>query len=113
MAISFILILKTIILFDKPVSSRNNSSKLTFSKNDNSKPAFRRNNGGNKIKFGNDNIKYAKKLEKSKSLKMFKSWNLAKSKKKLSKNKNLLNFDIMEAKPKFLTLNAKIAFNCL
>ena len=47
------------------------------------------------------------------SQKTSKSQNLAKSRKKLSKSENSTNFDVMEAKPKFLTLNAKIIFNCL
>ena len=44
---------------------------------------------------------------------MSKSWNLAKSGKKLSKNGNSTNFDVTRDGPKFLTPNAKIAFNCL
>ena len=48
-----------------------------------------------------------------KSKKTSKSWNLAKPGKKLSKSGNLTNFDIMEARPKFLTSNTKTAFYCL
>ena len=44
---------------------------------------------------------------------MSKSQNLAKSGKKLIKSGNSTNFNIMEDGPKFLTLDAKIAFNCL
>ena len=48
-----------------------------------------------------------------KSGKLSKPWKLAKLEKKLSKNGNLLNFDIIEAGSKFLTPNAKTVFNCL
>ena len=64
-------------------------------------------------------MEYAKKLRKlsklrkSKSKKISKSQNLAKSKKILSKSGNLTNFDATRAGPKFLTLNTRIAFNCL
>ena len=44
---------------------------------------------------------------------MFKSQNLAKSRKKLLKSRNLTNFSIIKARPKFLNPNAKMAFNCL
>ena len=53
------------------------------------------------------------KSGKSKSEKMSKSRNLAKSGKKLSKSWNSTNFDATEDGPKFLTPNAKTAFNCL
>ena len=53
------------------------------------------------------------KLEKSKSEKMSKFWNLPKSGKNLSKNKNLTNSDATEDRPKFLTLDARTAFNHL
>ena len=53
------------------------------------------------------------RLRKSKSEKTSKSQNLAKSGKKLSKSGNLTNFNTMEDKPKFLTPNARTAFNCL
>ena len=59
--------------------------------------------GDNKVnRFGiGGGIKYAKKLEK-----MFKSRNLAKSRKMLSKSGNSTNFNTTETRPKFLTLNA-------
>ena len=44
---------------------------------------------------------------------MSKSWNSAKSRKKLSKNKNLPNFGTTEARPRFLTSNTKNIFNYL
>ena len=53
------------------------------------------------------------KLGKSKSEKISKSWNSAKSGKKLSKNGTSTNFDATEDRLKFLTPNARIAFNCL
>ena len=53
------------------------------------------------------------KLEKSKSEKMSKSQNLARSRKKLSKSVNSTNFNATEDGPKFLTLDARIAFNRL
>ena len=53
------------------------------------------------------------KSKKSKSKKTSKSQNLAKSGKKLSKSGNSTNFDAMEDGPKFLTPNAKTAFNRL
>ena len=45
--------------------------------------------------------------------KMFKSQNLAKLRKKLSKSENLTNFDVIKTKPKFLTSNTKTIFNYL
>ena len=53
------------------------------------------------------------KLRKSKSKKSFKSQNLAKRKKKLSKSGNLPNFDAKEIELSFLTFNTKITFNHL
>ena len=53
------------------------------------------------------------KLGKSKSEKMFKSWNLAKSGKKLSKSGNSTNFNATEDGPKFITPDARTAFNRL
>ena len=64
-------------------------------------------------------MKYTKKLGKSsksgklKSEKMSKSWNLAKSGKKLSKSENSTNSNTTEDRPKFLTLETRIAFNRL
>ena len=66
-----------------------------------------------------NDVKHAKKLGKlsksgkSKSKKKSKSRNLAKLEKKLSKSDNLTNFDTTEARPKFLTPNARKTFNCL
>ena len=53
------------------------------------------------------------KSGKSKSEKISKSQNLAKLGKKLSKNRNSTNFNTMEDRPKFLTPNARTAFNYL
>ena len=53
------------------------------------------------------------KLKKSKSKKTSKSQNLAKSEKKLSKNGNSTNFNTTKDRLKFLTPNARIAFNRL
>ena len=103
-------------------------NELAPSRNINSKPASKKNNSNRKVNrfgIGRNSMEYAKKSEKlfksgrssksriSKSKKIFKFQNLAKSGKKLSKNGNSTNFDTTEAKPKFLTLNARIAFNCL
>ena len=80
------------------------------------------NNGNGKVDgfdVGKNSVKHTKKLRKlsklgkSKSEKMFKSRNLAKSKKKLSKSRNLTNFDATKAGLKFLTSNAKTTFNRL
>ena len=66
-----------------------------------------------------NSVEHAKKLgklsksRKSKSEKTFKSWNLAKSGKKLSKSRNSTNFNATEDRPKFLTPDARIAFNYL
>ena len=66
-----------------------------------------------------DSVKYTKKSgklfksRKSKSEKMSKSQNLAKSGKKLSKSENLTNFNATKTKPKFLIFNTRIAFNYL
>ena len=114
--------LKTTKLPDKPASNKNNGSRSTFNKNNNSRLVFERNNGNNKVNgFGisKNRVKHAKKLKKlsksgkSKSKKMSKSQNLAKSGKILSKSGNSINFNAMEAKLKFLTSDARIAFNCL
>ena len=53
------------------------------------------------------------KSGKSKSEKTSKSQNSAKSRKKLSKSRNSTNFDTTEDGPKFLTLDARTAFNRL
>ena len=53
-------------------------------------------------------VEHVKKLKKTS-----KSWNLANSRKKLSKSENSTNFDTTKAGPKFLTLDAKTVFNRL
>ena len=69
--------------------------------------------------IGGNNVEYAKKSGKlsksgkSKSKKMSKSQNSAKSGKKLSKNGNLTNFNATKNGPKFLTPDARTAFNRL
>ena len=108
--------LKTIKSLDELALNKNNGTKLIFSKNDNNKPASRRNNNNGKINrfdINRNSIENTKKSGKSKSKKTSKFWNLAKSRKKLSKNKNLLKFDTIEIEPKFLTLDTKITFNHL
>ena len=50
---------------------------------------------------------------KLKSKKTFKSQNLAKSGKKLSKSENLTNFDFIKARLKILTPDTRTAFNYL
>ena len=72
-------------------------------------------------RFGVDKngVEYAKKSEKlsksgkSKSEKMSKSRNSAKSGKKLSKSGNSTNFDAIEDEPKFLTSDTRTTFNHL
>ena len=114
--------LKITRLSDKLVSNRNDGSKSAFNKNNNSKPVSKRNiNDGeiNRFNISRNGMEYAKKLgklfksRKSKSKKMFKFQNLAKSRKKLSKSENLIKFNITEVRPKFLTPNAKIIFDYL
>ena len=135
----FLSMLKTTRLPDKLAPSKNNGSKSVSSRNDKNKLAFERNNGNNEVNrfdIGRNSMEHAKKsgksskseklkskklskswkpskLGKSKSEKMSKSQNLAKSEKNLSKCGNSTNFDTMEDKPKFLTSDARIAFNCL
>ena len=68
---------------------------------------------------GGNGVEHTKKPEKlsksgkSKSEKTSKSWNLAKSGKKSSKSGNSTNFDATEDGPKFLTPDARTAFNRL
>ena len=57
--------------------------------------------------------KFSKTRKLAKSRKLSKSQKLAKSKKKLSKSRNLPNFDGKKNEPSFLTPNAKTAFNHL
>ena len=108
--------LKTIGLTDKPAFDRNNGSRLASSKNNNNKLIFRKNNSNDesdRFGVGRNSVEYAKKLEKSKNKKMFKSQNSAKSRKKLSKSRNSTNFGTIKAKPKFLIPNTRMAFNHL
>ena len=73
----------------------------------------------NRFSVGGNGMEHTKKSGKlfksgkSKSEKMFKSQNSAKSGKKLSKSRNLTNFDVTKDGPKFLTPNARTAFNYL
>ena len=85
-------------------------------------------NGFDIIKSNNKSVEKYKKFSKTrkllKGLKLFKSGNLkskksskcqklAKSKKKLSKNGNLLNFNAKKNVLSFLTLETRAVFNCL
>ena len=105
--------LKIMGLPNKSTFSKNNSNKLAFSKNNGNKLITKKNDGNSKIKLGDNGVKHIKKSEKLKGQKMFKSPNLAKSKKKSSKNRNSFNFDVIEAEPKFFISNAKMAFSHL
>ena len=108
--------LKTTRLPDKLSPSKNNGSRSALSRHNNSRPASGRNDGNNEVDgFGinRNSVEHTKKSGKSKSKKTFKSWNLAKSGKKLSKSGNSTNFNITKDGPKFLILNARTAFNCL
>ena len=60
-----------------------------------------------------DNNKLMKKFIKPKTRKLFKSQNLAKSRKKLSKNRNLPNFNAIKTRLSFLSFNIKTVFKCL
>ena len=114
--------LKIIESLDKPAPSKNNGSKSASSRNNDSKPVSKRNNGNSKVNrfsVSKNSVKHVKKSEKlsksgkSKSKKISKSQNLAKLGKKLSKSGNSTNFNTTEARPKFLTPNARTIFNCL
>ena len=117
--------LKTTRSPDKLAPSKNDSSRLAFNRNDNSKLASRKNDGDgevNRFGVGRNGVEYAKKsgkmsksrkLSKSKSEKTSKSQNSAKLGKELSKSGNSTNFDNTEVGPKFLTPDARTAFNCL
>ena len=98
--------MKTTVSFYKPASSKNNSNR----------PALRKNDVNSKVdRFGSNNIKHAKKSEKSKKLSKSRksdSEKLAKSK-KLLKSENSSNFDTKKAELTFLTFDAKTDFNCL
>ena len=114
--------LKTTRSPDKPTPSRNDGSRSASNKNDDSRLAFRRNDNNGEVNgfdVGGNSVKHAKKSgkssksRKSKSEKISKSQNLAKSGKKSLKSGNLTNFDATEVGPKFLTLDARAAFNHL
>ena len=86
------------------------------SRNDDSRPASGRNDGDGEVDgfgVGRNGVEHAKKSGKSKSKKMSKSRNSAKSEKKLSKSGNSTNFDAMKDGSKFLTPDARTAFNRL
>ena len=52
---------------DEPAPNRNNSSKSTFGKKNNSKLAFKKNDGNGKIDgFSVSDVKYIKKIKKIK-----------------------------------------------
>ena len=101
---------------DGPASSKNNDSKSASSRNNDSKPVSGKNNSNGKINgfdiSGND-AEHIKESGKSKSKKMSKSQNLAKSGKKMSKSWNWTNLNAIEARPKFFTLDTRTAFDCL
>ena len=63
------------------------------------------------IKSSDESIEKYRKL--SKTGKLFKSQKLAKLRKKLSKNENLLNFNAKKNGPSFLTPDARMTFNYL
>ena len=108
--------LKTTGSPDKPAPSRNDGSRSASSRNDDSRPASGRNDGDGEVDgfgVGGNGVEHAKKSGKSKSEKTSKSRNSAKSGKKLSKSRNSTNSNAMEDGPKFLTLNARTAFNRL
>ena len=114
--------LKTTGSPDKSALSRNNDSRSTSSRSNNNRPASRRNDSNGKVdgfdvdENGMEHAKKSGKLSKSgksKSEKMSKSQNLAKSEKKSSKNGNSINSNATKDEPKFLTPNARTAFNRL
>ena len=107
---------------DEPAFSRNNSSRSASNRNNDSRPTYERNDSNdevNRFSIGGNGMEYAKKSgklfksRKSKTIKMSKSWNLSKSGKKLSKNRNSTNSNVTKDGPKFLTSNARTAFNRL
>ena len=91
------LILKTIVL----------SQRLIF------KLLAIDNNKDDRYGIIDNNKKIARKLEKSKSKKLFKSQKLAKLEKKLLKSENSLNYDAKEIKLNFLSFDTRKTFNCL
>ena len=117
-----ISILKTTRSPDKPAPSRNDGSRSASNKKDNNRLVFGKNDGNDEVDgfgIGRNGIKHAKKSGKlfksgkSKSEKTFKSRNLAKSRKKLSKSGNSTNFNATEVGPKFLTPDTRTTFNRL
>ena len=114
--------LKTTRSSDKSASSSNNSRRSASNKNNDSKPAFWRNDSNgevNEFDVGRNGVEHTKKSEKlfksgkSKSQKISKSRNLAKSGKKLLKRGNSTNSNTIEDESKFLTPDARISFNRL
>ena len=104
-------ILKTTGSPDEPAPSRNNGSRSASSRNDNSRPASGKNDGNGEVDgigVGKNGVEHAKKSEKTS-----KSWKLSKSGKRLSKSRNSTNSDATEDGSKFLTPDARTAFNCL
>ena len=121
-AAPLISMLKTTGSPNELAPSRNNSSRSASSRNSDNRPASERNNGNGEVnRFGivGNSVEHTKKLGKlsksgkSKSEKMSKSRNLAKSGKKLSKSGSSTNFNVTEVKPKFLIFNTRTAFNRL
>ena len=115
-------IMKTTESLNKLAFIKNNNSKSAFNRNDNNRSPSRKNNNNgevNRYSISKSDIEHAKKSgklsksRKSKSEKMSKSWNLAKSGKKLLKNGNLTNFNIMGVELKFLISDARTTFNHL
>ena len=103
--------LKTTGSPNEPALSRKNGSRSASSKNDNSRPAFRRNNGNGEVDgvgVGGNGVEHTKKLKNT-----FKSRKLSKSGKRSSKSGNLTNSNAMEDGSKFLTPDARTAFNRL
>ena len=114
--------LKTIGLPNKLAFSKNNGSKSASYRNNNNKPICKKNNGNSEVNgrgVNKNGVEYAKKsgklfkLGKSKREKTSKFQNLAKSRKKLSKSGNSTYFNTIKTGPKFLTSDARTAFNCL
>ena len=127
-AVPLTSMLKTIGLPNEPAFSKNNGSKSASNRNNNSRPTSRKNNGDSEVnRFGDSRncMEHAKKSgksskskklsksRKSKSEKTSKSWNLAKSRKKLSKSGNSTNSNAIKNRPKFRTPDARTTFNCL
>ena len=59
-------------LSNKSTSNKNDNSGLAFSKNHDNRLIFKKNNGNDEVEFYDNSRKYAKKLRKSKSLKLAK-----------------------------------------